>query len=182
MNDVTSEVSQQPTEAQDKPKRGRNARSVSAKARAKEIREKRVPLGRSVLKLDFESYKEPGWAYYVFVDRPGRLAQAQAGGWEFVTDPEKAKQAGEGIDDTNVGLGTAVTAIMDSKVGDLGYLMRIPEEIYSEAQADKQRSVDEIDAAIHGGVNGDDLKAEGDNIVKKSGHGLSHSKTRTVQP
>jgi hypothetical protein len=175
MTNATSEVNQQPTEAQ-KPKRGRKTRPDARQARIDELRKKRVPLGRSTLTLDCERYKEEGWSYRIFNDQKDRLAQAQAAGWEFVTDPDKANTAGEGHGDSNISLGTTVCFNAGGPDGVKAYLMRIPEEIYSDSVAAGQAAVDEIDDAIHNRGGGKEIQAEGGKVYAKEGHRMSHSK------
>lgn len=101
-------------------------------------RPERVPLGTHRPKLDFESYKKPGYSYRLMRGSVGRLQDAERGGWEYVLAED----------------GTKVKA----RVGEFedgssreDFLMKIDKKWYDEDQAKKQKVVDQVDEAIKAG-------------------------------
>jgi len=109
----------------------------------------RVPLNALQAKLQVRN-TERGFNYRWFNDDHGRIAAAQAAGYEFVEDEDaKAERAGTNAEsDTRISFPAGTRR--DGKPMN-AYLMKIREEFYNEDQAAKQASVDEIDAAIVGG-------------------------------
>lgn len=113
-------------------------------------RTERVPLGGQTYKLD--APLRPGYRRYWFNDDIGRIESALAAGYKHVEE-KRGKRASK----WKRPAGTNETGGQRYV-----YLMEIPEEFYQEDQAAKQRPIDEIDAAIQGGVvNGADGKDEG---------------------
>jgi hypothetical protein len=114
----------------------------------KDKRAERTPLGSFRTKLNVAD-KDPAYEYRWVNDTPGRIEQAQAGGYEHVTDATTG-ETGE----TNTDVGSRTSSIVgrteDGK-GLRAYLMRIPKDFYDADQAEKQKVNDQIDEAIHGG-------------------------------
>lgn len=121
--------------------------------RGEEPRRERVPMGVPRAKLTVQN-KEPGYAYRWINDAPGRIAQAQQAGYEFVTDGQTTTgDTGE----SNTDLGTQVSAIVGTHEDGStmrAYLMRIPEQYYREDQAMKQSEIDKIDESVRQGAIG----------------------------
>ena len=111
-------------------------------------RAERTPLGSFRSKLTVAD-KDPAFVYRWINDSPGRVEQAQAGGYEHVNDATTG-ETGE----TNTDVGSRTSSIVgrseDGK-GMRGYLMRIPKDFYDADQADKQKVNDAVDEAISGG-------------------------------
>lgn len=117
---------------------------VTTQVTPERTRAKRKPFGVKQSKF-YVPNPQDGFHYRVINDEPGRLHQAQEGGYAYVNPKD-------------VGL----TEIKENKVryivgrqenGDVlyGYLMQIPREWYEEDQREKSKHLDQIDAAIRGG-------------------------------
>jgi hypothetical protein len=103
-------------------------------------RQARVPLGGAQLKLT--APQREGYHRHFFNDDGNRIQDAKAAGYSFVKEKVKGKNV-----DTKRLVGTK-----ESGNAMNAYLMEIPLEFYKEDQALKQRPIDEIDAAIMGGL------------------------------
>ena len=112
-------------------------------------RKARVPMNAMQAKLSVR-HKEPGFQYRWVNDDHGRIANAQAAGYEFVEDVAiAAERAGTNAEsDTRVSF---PAGLRRDNTPMNTYLMKTREEFYNEDQAAKQSSVDQIDAAIAGG-------------------------------
>ena len=104
-------------------------------------RPRRVPVGAGN-KLQFEG-RDPGYAYRVVMDRPGRLGMFLQAGYEFcyseVREADKGTAEGSSPD----------TRVMVNMGGaEKGYLMRIPKEFYDEDQANKMNKVKAQEATM----------------------------------
>ena len=78
-------------------------------------RSTRVPLGVARSKLTFQS--RPGYVRRVVNDTEGRLATAEAGGYQFVTS-EGDKHLGDAdIDNVNRDLGSRISRVVDRTTG-----------------------------------------------------------------
>lgn len=123
-------------------------RETRAATRDESGRSTRVPLGVARSKLSV-----PGRDGYVrrwINDTEGRLANAEAGGYQFVADP--SLQIGQqDIDNENRDLGARTSRVVDKTTGQKAYLMEIKEEFYEEDQAAKVRKVEETDRRIKRG-------------------------------
>ena len=121
-------------------------------ARQETERTERTPLGGQNYKL--KAPLRPGYRRYWFNDDIGRTENALAAGYKHVEEERK-------------GRGKAPRMKRPAGTNETGgqryvYLMEIPEEFYQEDQAAKQQPIDEIDAAIKGGVvNGADGQDDG---------------------
>ena len=93
----------------------------------------RNPFGGQTQKLAYPPRE--GYHRHWFNDTPGRIKQAESGGYTPVMEEGKPVQRVVGPSDG----------------GMVAFLMEIPEEWYKEDIADAQARVDEIDAAIRRG-------------------------------
>jgi hypothetical protein len=128
-------------------------RTASEKKRNPTGRKARVPLGTHRAKMVVEGFKIPPdkigrWV----VDQPGRLAQAEAGGYVFVEDP--MAKVGEGPENNRDRLSTKIRMVSGTKEGGVplhSYLMLINKDWYEEDQRTKQAEIDKTDEAIRSG-------------------------------
>lgn len=122
-----------------------------------ELREKRTPFGRRQQKLAYG--KRPGYHRHWFADHPGRIEEAQAAGYEHVTDQGKIVQL-------------LVGKHKDGRAM-IGYLMEIPEILHQEDRAAQQRGDDLTEAQIKRGIpkgsDGRTAKEEGNFYVPQTG-------------
>lgn len=123
-----------------------------APERKEETRKKRIPLGtlRPKLSIDIEipPDKVPRWIN----DYPGRLRQAETGGYAFLDDP--AIHVGDGPDNRKDALSTKVRCLVGTN--DDGsplhaYLMVIDKDLYDEDQRIKQEPLKDFDKALLAG-------------------------------
>jgi hypothetical protein len=120
-------------------------------SRTDEIRQERKERGSEMLngtraRLPIVR-KEPGWVYRHSNQLGDRVYQLQGIGYEVVAD-RSGKMKG-------VGMGSEVSAYAGTNVDGSAMktvLMRIPEEIYYEDQASKQRAINETEAGIARGT------------------------------
>ena len=135
-----------------------------------EARKKRIPLGVPRMKLNAE--QRPGYVRRWINDRPGRLHDAQLGGYEFVTS------------ETSVGQDEATRASqMDSRVSRvvgthedgkpmIGYLMEIKKEFYDEDQEARDKRIDESERTIFRGKKTRNTNADTDGLYSPGGSSL----------
>lgn len=117
-------------------------------------RKSRVPLNSTRAKLEVR-HKEPGFVYRWVNDDHGRIAAAQAAGYEFVEDENvKAARAGTNQESDARICFPAGTRRDNTPMNT--YLMKTREEFYKEDQTAKQEAVDQVDAAIVGGKLAED--------------------------
>lgn len=127
-----------------------------------DTRKERIPLGAPVQKLHAEA--RPGYVRRWVNDEPGRISQAQNGGYSFVADQTKV---GTGSEDGNTDMGSAVSRVVDRRTGQRAFLMEIPKDFYDADQAEKQKRIDAIDGAIKtGNIN---RQADDGRYVPKTG-------------
>ena len=114
-------------------------------------RKERVPFGVARLKLSAPVH--PGYKRRWVNDTGGRTEQAEAGGYEFVTDT--GLQIGEtAVGSGNQDLGSRVSRIvgtMPDGKPQRAYLMEIKDEFYYEDQREKQKKLDVTDNQIRKG-------------------------------
>lgn len=146
-----------------------------------DTRKERIPLGVARAHLTV-SDKDPNYSYRWIKGSPERLAAAESGGYEYVSQGQAGK-VGEGAEDGNTDVGSRVSRLVGTHADGkprTDYLMRIPKDIYDADQAEKQRKVDEVDAAIK---RGDAHKRGDDNrYVPKDGIRIRTAKVRTDSP
>jgi hypothetical protein len=107
-------------------------------------REKRVPFGITRTKLEVPMTLE-GYHLHWVNDEPGRVMEAQRGGYTFV-DPKEV-----GSTDTGSQVKRLVGKSEDGSAL-YAYLMKIEQSFYEEDQAVIQREVDKFDSAIRRGT------------------------------
>ena len=135
-----------------------------AKSRTVEREEaprKRVPMGgrRTKLQLsdeDAKHFKDHGWTLRWINDKDGRIQQAQAGGYHFVT-PEEAPSIGQfGLGGQSNDLNGKVSMIV-SKGSDKpieAFLMKIQTKYYEEDKRAKEKANIAFDEALNAGQPG----------------------------
>ena len=126
-----------------------------------EVKRVRVPMGgrRQKLQLseaDRTALADAGWTPRWINDKDGRVQQAQAGGYYFVT-PEEAPSIGQfsitkGSDDLN----GRVSMIVSRGDGDpiTGFLMKILTKDYKEDQLGKEEANVAYDESLNAGQPG----------------------------
>jgi len=124
----------------------------------KEARKERVPLGTLRRKMSIPEGLIPKNKVGRWVnDKSGRLQAAQEGGYDFIDDP--LAKIGEGPENQRDNLGTKVSRIVGTKEDGSplrAYLMAINKSLYDADQREKNKRLDEIDAAIQrGNVEGE---------------------------
>jgi len=113
--------------------------------RPKKERTARIPLGTPRRKLSFDN-QDPNYVYRWINDAPGRLQNAEVGGYEYVTTDEAQSGIGdEDMRNEDTGMGEKISAVVDSRTGKKAYLMKIKRQWYEEDQAEKQRPLNEFD-------------------------------------
>lgn len=115
--------------------------------------EKRVPFGTPRTKLSV-SIQPEGFHLRWINDSPGRISQAQEGGYSFVEPKEVGKE------DTPNGKVFELVGTNKDNTPLHAYLMKIPQEWYLEDTKSKQSFLDDIDSAIRGG-RGDSESKQG---------------------
>lgn len=115
-------------------------------------RKERIPLGGGHRRLSAPKPR-PGMVQRWINSSPGRIDQAQLGGWSFVRDPEASKSGDKRqTENETTDIGTAMSRIVGEAYeggGRRAYLMEIPEELYNEDQAVKYAKLNMIHAAIN---------------------------------
>lgn len=122
------------------------------KERKEEPRKKRVPLGTLRPKLSIDITIPPNKVPRWINDYPGRLRQAELGGYAFLEDP--TIHVGDGPDNRKDTLSTKVRSLVGTN--DDGsplhaYLMVIDKDLYDEDQKRKQEPLEEFDKALLAG-------------------------------
>lgn len=107
-------------------------------------RSKRVPFGVSKQKLGV-GLDIPGYHLYWVNDTPGRVSEAQKGGYEFVAP----KEVGEVSDGSQV---KRLVGTNEDGSAMYAYLMKIEDAYYLEDQATMQKEIDKFDTAINRGT------------------------------
>lgn len=102
----------------------------------------------------------PGYDLRWFNDTPGRLQQAQQGGWGFVGRDEVTRPDGNKVVDANSSTDSrhsAIAGVLENNAPLNMYLMKIRKEWREEDQADAQRKINETEAHMvrGGGMNAD---------------------------
>lgn len=128
---------------------------VEVKQKRRSARKGRIPLGGHRSKLSIDGYDIPDDKVARWVnDHPGRLDRALNGGYTFVKDPKQKIKVGEDPM-RHTGMDTSVSVIVGTTEGGKplhAYLMVIDKDLYDEDQAEKNREMDKIDAAVQRGV------------------------------
>lgn len=124
------------------------AREPRAENREESGRSTRVPLGVARSKLSVPG--RPGYVRRWINDTEGRLANAEAGGYQFVSD-QNLQVGQQDIDNVNRDLGARTSRVVDKTTGQKAYLMEIKEEFNKEDQRAKIAKVEEVDRRIKNG-------------------------------
>lgn len=104
-------------------------------------RPKRIKLGAKNV-LSFRTI--PGYATRVVNDIEDRIERFKAAGWEMVQSDELLGEAS--IGETSR-IGSAVSKSV--RGGITGVLMKLPQDLYNEDQADKQADIDKAEEALY---------------------------------
>lgn len=94
-----------------------------------------------------------GYHLHILNDSPGRIAQALAVGYEFVS-PEEVGGTAVNVVSRNTDIGDKVrflVGVSETNEPLYAYVMKIRQELYEEDQAALQSKSDAIDDAIRGG-------------------------------
>ena len=113
-------------------------------------RKERIPLGVPRKKL--EATPIEGFHMHWVNDYPGRVSEALASGYEFVSEEET--KLNDFVTPGNADLGTRVKRMVgkDDNGGALfAYLMKIDENLWKEDQLELQKRNDRVDEAIRRG-------------------------------
>lgn len=113
-------------------------------------RSERVPFGIKRSKMAVKD-TDPNYVYRWINDTPGRLEDAQRGGYAFVTE---AKAGEKDVSNRNQDLGSRVSRVVGRDANgkpETAYLMRIQKAMYKADQEVKQRELDDLDKAIKRG-------------------------------
>jgi len=129
--------------------------------RREEAPRKRVPMGgrRTKLQLsaeDAKHFKEHGWTVRWVSDKDGRIQQAVAGGYHFVT-PEEAPSIGQfSLTKGSSDLSGKVSLIVSKGEGQpiTGFLMKIQTKYYREDQLAKEEANRAFDSGLNAGQPG----------------------------
>lgn len=123
--------------------------------------------------LTLEVPEIPGYVLYWFADRPGRIARALQGGYEFVDEKEvnlnNFSLADDALKSGNSDMGSRVSVHGGSSAegGAMRlYLMKIKKEWYDKDQLDQEDRNDQVAATIRGGNVGADKDAPGDTKLR----------------
>ena len=124
-----------------------------ARSKQEDTRKERIPLGRMRRKLAIPDGLIPKNKIARWInDHPGRLQAALEGGYQFMDDP--LAKVGEGSENQRDSLDMKISRIVGTR--DDGsplkaYLMVINKSLYDADRKEKDKHLDEIDAAIKGG-------------------------------
>ena len=134
-----------------------------------EKRRERIPLGTPRPKLSFDV--PPGKHGRIINDKPGRLENAQRGGYEFYRDRDGGKL---GDDDGNSDIGSGTSRVVGTNEAggpQRGYLMVIDRDLYDQDQKAKQVEIDRTMESIKRGVQ--DEKPDDRRYVPEEGIKIS---------
>jgi len=142
--------------------------------RVEEAPRERVPMGgrRTKLQLsdkDAKHFREHGWTVRWVSDKDGRIQQAVAGGYHFVT-PEEAPSIGQfSITKGSSDLDGRVSLIVSKGAGEpiTGYLMKIQTKYFKEDQFNKEEANRAFDVGLNAGQPGGNVV---DNQYVPEGH------------
>lgn len=121
----------------------------------------RIPFGSHRTKLqlseqEHKAFKKAGYVVRWFNDMDGRIARAEAAGWEFVK-PEEATSVGQGaLHQGNTDLNSKVSKVVSRGKDTVvhGILMKIKKEFYNEDQEAKEDINRRVDDALRSGSPG----------------------------
>lgn len=113
-------------------------------------RKERVPFGIKRGKMQVKD-ADPNYVYRWVNDTPGRLDDAQRGGYAFVGN---ASVGEKDVSNRNNDLGSRVSKVVGRDAfgkPEVAYLMRIQKSLYEADQKIKQKGLDELDRSIKRG-------------------------------
>jgi len=150
----------------------KETKSLEEKAETK--KRPRVPFGGHRAQLqpsdaDYKALRDDGYTCRWVSDKDGRVQQAQAGGWSFVT-PDEVPSIGQfalvkGSTDLNGKVSLIVSKGLDNPIR--GFLMKIQTEFYDEDQIAKELVNKRADEAMNIGQPGGNVV---DNQYVPDGH------------
>ena len=129
--------------------------------------ENRVPMGLPQLQLEVPAIE--GYVLHWFADRPGRIARAQRGGFEFVS-PDEVQVNNSSLADSvgvsgNTDLGSRVSVHGGTDEFGRGlrlYLMKIKQEWWEKDAALREETSEKIAETLRGGRVGAERESGGD--------------------
>lgn len=152
------------------------SRAERASSRDEEVtgRSTRVPLGVARTKLAVAG--RAGYVRRWINDKEGRLQNAEAAGYQFVSDPN-LRIGDADISNENRDLGARTSRVVDQTTGQKAYLMEIKAEFYEEDQEAKAKQLDETDRRIRTGRvdTGDNSDSR---YVPDNGRGIDIQRSR----
>lgn len=145
-------------------------------AGAKPGRKERVPLG--ILRQKLKADQREGYSRRWINDKPGRLDDAVAAGYEFVKDPDNGLKIGEGNDVSQIGgVGSVVSRIVGQHEDGRpmkAYLMEVDKDLWDEDQAAKMQALDEKEASIQRGQDDQGRPGRDGRYVPTTGIKIDH--------
>lgn len=141
------------------------------KTERKEVKRTRVPFGarRSKLQLskaEQEAFDKKGYRIRWFNDEHGRINQAQAAGYTFVTQQEALSLGHGQLHEGNQDLSARVSKVVSKRPPEKkAYLMKIDSKYYEEDQAAKEEINARVDEAMRQGSPGGNV-VEGQYVPK----------------
>lgn len=136
-------------------------------ANASRVPEAQAATGRRPMSIPMrkmELPEIPGFHVHWINDYPGRLEQAQDGGYEFV-DRAEVRLNDRGVSPTDSDLGSRVSMVVGANADGTplrAYAMKIKQEWYDEDQATIAARNDQIDHAIRRGKQQVEGESDGD--------------------
>jgi hypothetical protein len=154
----------------DSPANPRAASKAGQQIAAQQLR-KRIPMAIPKQKLDIPPI--PGYHCHWINDYPGRILQAQQGGYEFISPDEMhvvSHQLGDSVaNHGSTDLGTRVSIIVGADAAGQplrAYAMKIKQEWYDEDQALLSERTRQIQQAIRQGTLGSEKESGSDNAKR----------------
>jgi len=121
----------------------------SRREKLEEKRAKRQPIMGNTQRLKMDSIPK-GFVARWFNDDGSRIQDARNAGWEFLRKDDN--EIVEDVDD----MGTVIRQRVDKKASGeplYAYLMVLEEEIYNEAQEEKQAGIDAVEEGLKQGTS-----------------------------
>ena len=116
-------------------------------------RKSRAPFGSTRLKLEVTG-NIPGYHLHWVNDSPGRIAQAEEGGYQFVEKGELSMSYNN-VTSRDKDLGSRMQVLVGTNEDGsplYAYLMKLQQDWYEEDQQAGQSQIDTVDASIRGGT------------------------------
>jgi hypothetical protein len=145
-------------------------------------RKKRIPLGVTRKSLSVpDNLMDKNYVYRWMndsQDKPNRLKEAQDGGYTFVHDPDIEANVGDKVENPK-GLDSRISQYAGSNRDGTPYrcyLMRIKRTWYDEDQAEKQKPLDELEAALKIGTDEQGGPGEEGRYIPREGISIGRGK------